>query len=280
MKTKIIKLSDIVIDAGTQQREKINDEVVAEYAEAIQCGNKFPSVTAFFDGVNYYLVDGFHRYHAYRISGIAELEADVQDGTKREAILHSASVNNNHGIRLTNSDKRKSVLLLINDSEWSLWSDNKIAKHCKVTQPFVSKIRKEVITVITPTANNDTQDEVITVITPINNNGINKEVVTVTSDDEYDEKEQIIHELKDTVVSLDEENTRLKDALAANQLPEDEIQSAAGIIADLRHQIKALEAELSAVKSSRDAYLAQNAELKKQCVSQRNQLKKLGAKIG
>jgi len=96
-------------------------------------------------------------------------------------------------------------------------------------------------------------------------------------DAEYDEKEQIIHELKDTVVSLDEENTRLKDAIAANQLPEDEIQSAAEIIADLRHQIKALEAELSAVKSSRDGYMVQNAELKKQCASQRNQLKKLGA---
>lgn len=96
-------------------------------------------------------------------------------------------------------------------------------------------------------------------------------------DPEYDEKEQIIHELKDTVVSLDEENTRLKDALAANQLPEDEIQSASEIIAELRARVKALEAELDAVKSSRDGYMVENAELKKQCVSQRNQLKKLGA---
>lgn len=95
--------------------------------------------------------------------------------------------------------------------------------------------------------------------------------------EEFDEKEQEILELKDAVVSLDEENTRLKDALAANQLPEDEIQSASEIITELRARVKALEAELGAVKSSRDAYLVENSELKKQCAGQRNQLKKLGS---
>ena len=92
--------------------------------------------------------------------------------------------------------------------------------------------------------------------------------------EEFDEKEQAIIELKDTVISLDEENTRLKDALAAGQLPEDEIQSATEIITELRARIKALEAELDAVKSSRDSYMVENGELKKQCASQRNQLKK------
>ena len=95
-------------------------------------------------------------------------------------------------------------------------------------------------------------------------------------DPEYDEKEQIIHELKDTVVSLDEENTRLKDALAANQLPEDEIQSAAEIIADLRKQVKALEATLSAVQSSRDGLLVKVSELEKQCNWALGKLKKEG----
>lgn len=95
-------------------------------------------------------------------------------------------------------------------------------------------------------------------------------------DPEYDEKEQIIHELKDTVVSLDEENTRLKDALAANQLPEDEIQSAAEIIADLRKQVKSLEATLSAVQSSRDGLLVKVSELEKQCNWALGKLKKEG----
>ncbi|MBK7490851.1 MAG: ParB N-terminal domain-containing protein [Nitrosomonas sp.] len=163
MKTKIIKLSDIVIDAGTQQREKINDEIVAEYAEAMKCGTKFPAMTVFFNGAEYYLVDGFHRYWAHKDAGIEDITADVHEGSKREARLFSAGVNNAHGIRLTNQDKRKAVLVLIEDDEWSEWSDNQIAKHCKVTQPFVSKIRKEVITVITPINSNDNNSELPTV---------------------------------------------------------------------------------------------------------------------
>jgi FtsZ-binding cell division protein ZapB len=46
---------------------------------------------------------------------------------------------------------------------------------------------------------------------------------------------------------------------------------------DLRKQIKTLEAELDAVKSSRDIYQRENTELKKQCKIYENRLKKLGA---
>ena len=62
MKTKTIKLIDIVIDAGTQQRATINNDVVAEYAEAMKCGSKFPAITVFFNGSSNYLVDGYHRW--------------------------------------------------------------------------------------------------------------------------------------------------------------------------------------------------------------------------
>jgi len=280
MKTKTIKLSDIVIDAGTQQREKINDDVVAEYSEAMKCGFKFPPITTFFNGAQYFLVDGFHRYWASKLLEISDVESDIHEGTKREAILYSAGVNGTHGIRPTNADKRKAVLILLNDDEWVKWSDNQIAKHCKVTQPFVSKIRKEVITVITHkdgmVNNHGVELNSTSTRKPALNRDDDQKLSTGNEEnhEEFDEKEQAIIELKDTVISLDEENTRLKDALAANQLPEEEIQSAAEIIAELRARVKALEAELDAVKSSRDGYMVENAELKKQCVSQRNQLKK------
>jgi len=99
---------------------------------------------------------------------------------------------------------------------------------------------------------------------------------TEENNEEYDEKEQTILELKDTIVSLDEENTRLKDAIASGQLPEEEIQSAAQIIAELRSQVRALDAELSAVKSSRDGLLVKVSELEKQCKYYASKLKKYG----
>ena len=273
MKTKIIKLSDIVIDAGTQQRVSPTDSVIDDYAESIKCGSKFPPITVFSNGVEYYLVDGFHRYFANkRAGGIDEIEAEVHEGSKRDAILYSASVNGTHGLRLTNQDKRKHVLVLLNDDEWSEWSDTAIAKHCKVTQQFVSKVRREINDIQKDIISSDIKTVLDSASKPAQNLETENEEI-----EEYDEKEQEILELKDAVVSLDEENTRLKDALAANQLPEDEIQSASEIIADLRALVKSLEAELDAVKSSRDSYMVENGELKKQLVSQRNQLKKLGA---
>ncbi len=54
-------------------------------------------------------------------------------------ILHRKSVSK----RRTNADKRKAVETLLNDKEWSQWSDNEIARKCEVHQTTVSKYRKE-----------------------------------------------------------------------------------------------------------------------------------------
>jgi hypothetical protein len=42
-----------------------------------------------------------------------------------------------------NADKRKAVLTLFDDQTWGTWTDRAIAKYCRVSQPFVSSIRKE-----------------------------------------------------------------------------------------------------------------------------------------
>lgn len=191
MKTKTIKLSDIVIDAGTQQRVSQTDSVIDEYCESIKCGAKFPPLTVFTNGVEYYLVDGFHRYFAYKkAGGIDFLDADIHEGTKRDAILYSASVNGTHGLRLTNQDKRKHVLVLLNDSEWSQWTDTLIAKHCKVTQQFVSKVRREI---------NDIQKDIIsksikTVLDVQNDSESISEDVASNSDDSEEERHDLITE--------------------------------------------------------------------------------------
>lgn len=139
-----INLSEIRIDGGTQSRAAIDQASVEEYAEAIRAGVKFPEVLVYFDGVSYWLVDGFHRYHAHRIAGKAGIDAIAKDGTQREAVLASLAVNNNHGLRRTNADKRKAVDTLLADSEWSAWSDGVIAKACAVSQPYVSEIRRSI----------------------------------------------------------------------------------------------------------------------------------------
>jgi hypothetical protein len=80
-------------------------------------------------------------------AGIASILADVHTGTQRDAILFSASANSLHGLRRTNADKRKAALLLLEDAEWSAWSDNAIAKQCGVSHPFVAAVRFSLETV-------------------------------------------------------------------------------------------------------------------------------------
>ena len=137
----MIDLKKIRIDGGTQPRSEIDYSIVNEYAEAMQEGDTFPPVVVFNDGANYWLADGFHRYHAYVKLGFYEIEAQVKPGTKRDAVLYSVSANHDHGLRRSNADKRKAVLTLLEDEEWSKWSDREIAEKCEVTHPFVSKMR-------------------------------------------------------------------------------------------------------------------------------------------
>jgi len=89
------------------------------------------------------------------------------------------------------------------------------------------------------------------------------------------------HELEEAVSTINElaaENDQLRDrvAVAAMSGTDEERAMAAETIAELREQIKTLEAELDAVRTSRDTFQRQNAELMKQVRLQQKQIKKLG----
>lgn len=147
MTVESLNLKDLKIDGGTQPREAICDQTVAEYADAIRAGAAFPPVVVFHDGATYWLVDGFHRFHAHRQCGKKTIDADVNQGTLRDAVLHSLAANVDHGLRRKNADKRKAVLtmltneLVARDGSGHPWSDGEIAKRCHVDPKTVAKLR-------------------------------------------------------------------------------------------------------------------------------------------
>lgn len=147
-KTRRLALKDIRVDGGTQSRAAIHPETVEEYAEAMQAGDAFPPLVVYYDGKVYWLADGFHRYEAAQKAKFRTFECEVKQGTQRDAILHSVGANSTHGLRRTNSDKRRAVEVLLRDQEWSQWSDREIARRTGVSDRFVNNLRKEV-----PTAN-------------------------------------------------------------------------------------------------------------------------------
>lgn len=285
---KTLNIKAIRIDGGTQSRVEINNEVVSDYAEAIKVGIEFPPVVVFGDGADYWLADGFHRYHAHNQAGKASIAADVRAGTQRDAILFSAGANGAHGLRRTNADKRKAVELLLNDTEWAKWSDRRIAEMVGVTHPFVANIRTpKVVTVTTPAPKTDSSkpakkgggaasDSTKATSKPPSSKP-SKPATKSKPETPSDEPHPAVAELAkatDSALALLEDNERLSDRLAVEAMDttEEEKLLASALIAELRAQIKTLSAELKAVKNSRDRFQDENAQLKRQCAMQRKQL--------
>lgn len=141
-----MRLIDIRIDGGTQPRSEINEGAVRDYAEALSNGVEFPPVIVFHDGKDYWLADGFHRWHAHRHAGIAEIRADLKAGTRRDAVLFAIGANATHGLQRTNADKRRAVEMLLADTEWAAWSDHEIARRAAVSHAYVGRIRRSLET--------------------------------------------------------------------------------------------------------------------------------------
>lgn len=86
-------------------------------------------------------------------------------------------------------------------------------------------------------------------------------------------------EAQHTITDLATENEQLRDRIAveAMEASEEEKTQAAETIRELRSLVKTLEAELSAVKVSRDTYMREATEAKKDAIYWRNKAKKAGA---
>jgi hypothetical protein len=140
-KMKTVNLNDIRIDGGTQSRVVIDQALVYSYIECMKEGDVFPPIETVFDGVVHWLVDGFHRYHAYKLMGIKKTDVEYKPGTQEEAQVRSFGVNGRHGKQRTIEDKRNAVLAAFEHPLTKDGSDREIARICSVTHPFVAGMR-------------------------------------------------------------------------------------------------------------------------------------------
>lgn len=134
---------------GMQSRAALYPEVVDQYRESLEDGEVFPPLVVAEAEGRFWLVDGFHRYEAYKRLGRLEVGCTiVKMPSKAEAWLYALQFNRDHGLRLTNADKRYRVRRLLEDPEWGRWSDREIARRVGVSHNLVSELRKELSSVI------------------------------------------------------------------------------------------------------------------------------------
>lgn len=257
---KSINIKAIRIDGGTQSREKLDQTVVDEYAELMKEGTEFPPISVVHDGNEYYLSDGFHRLLAAQKAGKASINCDVLTGTLRDAILYSLSANSSHGLRRTVEDRRKAVMTMLEDFEWSEWSDREIARQCHVSHPFVAKLRA---------AMKPAEKKGGNITTP---KAEKKEPKAAEPEvEEHDPQKEVIDELV-------ERNNQLEKRLAVELMeatPEEKAK-AKDLIEELQEQVKQLTIENQALSVSRDTFQAENAQLKRQVKMLQKKLKDAG----
>lgn len=280
---KKINLLNIRIDGGTQARVQLNQDIVKEYAEKMRDGEVFPPVVVFHDGSEYWLADGFHRYFATKSNAQTSIEVDVKTGTLDDAMLYAFSANGRRGLSMSAEDNRKIIMTMLNHPEWSKWTMAEIAKHVGVSKMTVSRVKASMET----PENESTvkkykyKDEVREVDTEKFKTKKKTERPTtkpdVTTADPTAELQDRIGELTDTINSLAEENTVLRDKIAIGQWDASEIEKidAEETIKDLREQIRVLEIDNKALRESRDMYQNRCAEMARSVKSLQSKLKKL-----
>lgn len=249
----MVKIKDITIDPQLQSRVALSQEKIAEYAEMMEEGVEFTPIEIIDDGKKFYLWDGFHRYNAAVKLGLATLPANVKQGTYRDAFLKSLGANANHGLALSNADKRLKVKRALGDVEISLWSDLEVAQLCGVTRMTVWRIRKEMSEGAPPPKTKSPP-------------AAPKPVVNEEPIESFDEREEVIKDLAAEVENL-------RGQLAVTVLPEEQREEAAAYMDQLQAENAQLRQQLDAVTISRDQFMAENAQLKKQVAMLQKKLK-------
>jgi len=138
-----LRISEIRMDGETQPRSQIDTVTVTEYAEAMERGDKFPPVSVIYDGDDYWLYDGFHRVRAAEKRGKFQIRAEVEQGTREDAVWESLASNKKHGLRRSQADKRRAIKRALKHTYGAEASNSKIAKHIGCSHATVRKYRKE-----------------------------------------------------------------------------------------------------------------------------------------
>ena len=267
---KKLNLDVIRLDGGTQARVKLDEWMVSEYSEAMKDGDVFPPVVVFHDGSDYWLADGFHRYHATRQLGLVSIEVEVKTGTVHDAQLFAFGANAKRGLSTNNEDNKSIVLRMLEHPISKSWTNAEIARHVGVSKMTVGRIRATVDSDVEVKTYQRKDGKTVSVNTK-------KLATKKAKEKEEEEPDHKVAELAETVNALEEENQKLRDAIAVGQWDATEIEKidVQDTLAQLRERIRVLEIDNSALRDSRDMFQSRNAELMDKVKSLQAKLKKV-----
>lgn len=255
--TKTLPIDVVRIDGGTQNRD-LDLDWVESIARDIEYGDEIKNPVVFFDGKEYWLADGFHRYHATRNVKKVSLICDVINGTLDDAIYYSWNANIKHGLPPTLEVKRSNAVKMLKHPKYGARSDLEIAKHCGLSHPTVARLRAENAP--------ETKDKPRIQVDKHGNETTKKLPKPVVKEPPPppapDERDIEIARLTDQIDALITEVDDLTLQLAVGS--SDDPDFTKNMIEELRAEVKQLQIENASLVISRDQFQAENAQLIKQ----------------
>lgn len=144
-KPQLVPLADIAVDQSIQVRvDGLNEERVETYMTAISNGEQLPPVVLFrLEDGTLLLSSGFHRHEAHKRLERLDISAEIREGTRRDAVTFAFEDNKNHGLPLTNKDKKAYLLARLKDETWAGISQRELARQLGVHHDTVGSWIKE-----------------------------------------------------------------------------------------------------------------------------------------
>jgi len=270
---KVLNIAAIVLDPGLQPRVHMVDGLAEAYARDMENGDEFNPITVHWNGVNYLLTSGWHRLEAHKILGRASIKAEVLQGTFDDALWFSVGANNKNGARLSVSDRRRNIEVLLRHPLLSKKPLSEISRQCDASPALVKKVRDEMGIEPPDTIKMTTKTGKVVERKATTDNKKAKEKPKAEEPDEF---EMLMEDAQtERIQQLEQENKNLSDrlAVAALDATDEEKKLAEQTIADLREEVRQLEIRLEAVTKSRDTFQSENAQMKRQIAMLQKQLK-------
>jgi hypothetical protein len=121
----------------------LNDAHVADLEDTYRAGAEVEPLDVFHDGTRYLVADGNHRHEAATRAGVL-VDVNIHKGDLKAALIFALKSNAQHGLKLSDDDKRLKALTLLSDHDWFKQSDSHLATIARgITQPFISKTRRD-----------------------------------------------------------------------------------------------------------------------------------------
>lgn len=101
-----VAIAEITVDPAIHIRQKLDVETIERYMEVL---DKLPPVVLYKLDGELIMADGFHREAAAERLGRSEVEAEIRQGTRGEALEYAVRANVSHGRALSPEEYREAV---------------------------------------------------------------------------------------------------------------------------------------------------------------------------